>query len=135
MTVQSKLPLCSKTKEIRLFREADVEKFEQLMGDVESRLSDMYNVENMWSLFESTFRKAIEVSVPTKTVNVQSPDQPPWFNKRTKKLVENKGQHIANISPPVILSSWLNIRKNAETTQKYSGNLRESVSQTRCVNH
>ena len=90
MTVQSKLPICSKTKEIRLFREADVEKFEQIMGDAESRLSDMYDVENMWSLFESTFRKAIEVSVPTKTVNVQSPDQPPWFNKRTKKLVDKQ---------------------------------------------
>jgi hypothetical protein len=44
MTVQSKLPLCSKTKEIRLFREADVEKFEQPMGDIESRVSDMYDV-------------------------------------------------------------------------------------------
>ena len=89
-TAQSPQLAQPKTKEIRLFRDADIERFEQLMGDVHTRLSNMSDVESMWTLFETSFRQAIETTVPTKTVDIQPPDQPPWFTKRTKKLIDKQ---------------------------------------------
>ena len=50
------------------------------------KLSQMYDVEKMWDISSTTFREAIELSVPKQTVKMRREDQPPWFNRHVEKL-------------------------------------------------
>ena len=65
--------------------------------------------------FSSSFRKAIEESVPIKKVDIKSPNQPIWFNKQAKKLV-NKQRKLYNkfksTSDPFHLESYSKVRRS-----------------------
>ena len=60
------------------------------MANTEKQLSNMNDVEEMWLIFASSFRKAIDASVPVKSITLPAPNQPPWFNQRTKKPIDNQ---------------------------------------------
>ena len=65
--------------------------------------------------FSSSFRKAIEESVPIKKVDIKSPNQPIWFNKQAKKLVNKQRKlysKFKSTSDPFHLESYSKVRRS-----------------------
>jgi hypothetical protein len=56
------------------------------MNETCEKLSQMNNVQEMWDLFSTTVREAINISVPKETVKIKRENQSPWFNRKAEKL-------------------------------------------------
>mgnify|MGYP001801605545 FL=1 len=60
-----------KRREIYIHCKADAEKFRDHMSVTCDKLSQMNDVEKMWDISSTTFREAIELSVPKLTVKMR----------------------------------------------------------------
>ena len=60
-----------KRREIYIHCKADAEKFRDHMSETCDKLSPMNDVETMWDISSTTFREAIELSVPKLTVKMR----------------------------------------------------------------
>ena len=76
----------SKTKDIFIHRDADQTMFRNHMYDIRDELSNMQDVQQMWDKFSTNFKKAVDLSVPKKTIKLCTKYQPLWFNRRAEKL-------------------------------------------------
>lgn len=60
------------------------------MSETDEQLSLMDNPQEMWTLFSTSFRDAVEKFVPIETIRVPRDDQTPWFNKHVEKLLNKQ---------------------------------------------
>ena len=81
--------------------------------------------------FSSSFRKAIEESVPIKKVDIKSPNQPIWFNKLAKKLV-NRQRKLYNKFKSTSDPFHLGLYRKLKSNNKALKTLKKLVSEKVC---
>ena len=100
-------------------------------GSYDSSHPTMNNVESTMHKFSSSFRKAIEESVPIKKVDIKSPNQPIWFNKLAKKLV-NRQRKLYNKFKSTSDPFHLGLYRKLKSNNKALKTLKKLVSEKVC---
>ena len=78
---------------VKLYRQRDVDiddGFQQDMDRMKDKLSEINNVDDMWTLFSSTLLRAVDKhDVPKKTkYNNPLHSEPMWFNSDSRKMTK-----------------------------------------------
>ena len=99
----------------KLYHKADVDKFQECLWETQCQLSKMSDVDEMWALFSSKLKSAVDASVPLKNSRTKIASQPFWFNKKANKLV-SKHRKTYNkykaTGDPFFLSKYREERRN-----------------------
>lgn len=75
------------TRSRKLYHKADINKFQDSLWPTQLKLTKMTDVNDMWNLFSSELKNAVNKSVPVQAVKPKPSNQPYWFNKKANKLV------------------------------------------------
>ena len=100
------------------------------------KLSQMNDVEKMWDISSTTFREALELSVPKQTVKMRREDQLSWFNRKAEKL-HNTQQAlcIRNSRIPGIHILPKGTKSKGFKTKRPLGKSSVNISRMRSANH
>ena len=82
----------TETRKLRLYHKADIDVFQEHLWPTQCKLAEMNDVYEMWDLFSSELKRAVDKSVPIKSICSKPTSQPRWFNKRARKLVTKHRQ-------------------------------------------
>ncbi len=80
----------------KLYQKVDIDLFQELLFPTQAKLSVMHNVEEMWELFTEQLINAVNKTVPVKIIYKANEEEPLWFNKEARKLV-NKHRKTYNL--------------------------------------
>jgi len=116
-----------------MYRRADVEAFQTAMSTVESNLTDMSDIDDMWNLFSEGIRDAVDKYVPTKTIKDKPANQPVWFSKESSSIVRKQRKTYnmyKTTGDPFFLDRYRALRK--ESKKKLRSMKREYIEHKVC---
>lgn len=67
---------------IKLYKQVDINRFQDDMLKVKLELTKMDNVDQMWQHFSSQLKQAVDQHVPTKAISARPDNEPVWFNRQ-----------------------------------------------------
>ena len=100
-----------------MYQKVDLANFSKDLEAVKTSLSDMTDVDNMWNLFSTELRKAVDTWVPTKTIQTNPKNLPTWFNKESSNLVKRQRKmynQYKSTGDPYLLECYKKQRKETK---------------------
>ena len=74
---------------MKLYKDVDIDSFQQDMEKIKHKLSEINNGDDMWTLFSLALLRAVDKHVPKNKTKYNPPhSEPVWFNSDSRKQAE-----------------------------------------------
>ena len=84
---QATSTLVTEPRYCKLYHKVNMKVFQETLWPTQCKLASMQNVSEMWELFSSELKRAVDKAVPTKLMRSKNQKQPYWFNRQADRLV------------------------------------------------
>lgn len=103
---------------LKLYRQVDIDLFQDLLWPTQNALAEMDDVDEMWSLFVTELKNAVNKSVPVKQIKAKRSNEPAWFNKAARKIVQKQRKTYNKSSNPFFKRKYESERRSGKKQLK-----------------